>query len=136
METEFKQSDLEAYLDEALPGEEMAAVEHALRTDKRLAARLSSIHSRRNAGVHSVGEIWRKHRLSCPSKEQLGSYLLEALPDETADYIAFHLQVAGCRICAANLADMQDRQKEDREVVDQRRRKYFQSSAGYLRSKR
>jgi hypothetical protein len=133
MTDNFRQSDLEAYLDEALPPEEMVAIERELRTDRSLVGRLSAIHARRNAGVHSVGEIWRGHRLSCCTKDQLGSYLLQALPEQIADYIAFHLEVVGCRYCLANLADLQAQQKENREVIQLRRHKYFQSSAGYLR---
>jgi hypothetical protein len=133
MTDKFRQSDLEAYLDEALPPEEMVAIERVLRADHSLAGRLSSIHARRNAGVHSVGEIWRGHRLSCCTKDQLGSYLLQALPVQIAEYIEFHLEVIGCRYCLANLADLQAQQKEDREIIQLRRRKYFQSSAGYLR---
>jgi hypothetical protein len=132
MSAEIRQSDLEAYLDEALPAEEMVAIERMLRGDRGLIGRLSSIHARRNAGLHSVGEIWRGHRLSCATKEQLGSFLLQALPDKMADYIAFHLEVVGCRFCLANLADLKAQQKEDREIIKLRRRKYFQSSAGYL----
>jgi hypothetical protein len=133
MTAAFRQSDLEAYLDEALPAEEMFAIEQALRSDRGLAGRLASIHARRNAGVHSVGEIWREHRLSCCTKEQLGGFLLQTLPDEVADYVAFHTEVIGCRFCNAILADLKIQQKEDREIVESRRRKYFQSSAGYLR---
>jgi hypothetical protein len=133
MKIDIRQSDLEAYLDEALPAEEMVAIEQVLRADRNLSVRLSSIHARRNAGVHSVGEIWRSHRLSCSTKEQLGSFLLQALPEQIADYIAFHLEVVGCRYCLANLADLKAQQKEDREIIQLRRRKYFQSSAGYLR---
>ena len=134
MKTVFQQSELEAYLDEALPAEEMGAIERMLREDQGLVKRLSLIHARRNAGVHSVGEIWRNHRLSCVTKEQLGSYLLQALPDALADYIEFHLEVVGCRYCLAKLADLKAQQKEDQQSVQLRRRKYFQSSAGYLRA--
>jgi hypothetical protein len=134
MPTAIRQSDLEAYLDEALPAEEMAVVERALRDDRKLLGQLATVHSRRNAGVHSLGEIWRRHRVSCPTREQLGGYHLETLPDETADYIAFHLQVVGCRYCQANLHDLQTQVQEDQKVVETRRRKYFQSSAGYLRT--
>jgi hypothetical protein len=134
MSTEIRQSDLEAYLDEGLPAEEMVAIERVLRGDCNLVGRLSSIHARRNAGVHSVGEIWRGHRLSCATKEHLGSFLLQALPEKLADYITFHLEVIGCRYCLANLADLKAQQKEDREIIKLRRRKYFQSSAGYLRA--
>ena len=130
----FHQADLEAYLDEALPPEEMARMEQALRNDAGLMRRLAAVHGRRNAGVHSLGEIWRRGRLSCPTREQLGSFLLKAIEPEASDYIAFHLETVGCRYCQANLADLKRRQAEAHETVQVRRRKYFQSSAGYLRS--
>jgi anti-sigma factor RsiW len=128
-----RQSDLDAYLDEALPPEEMARVELALRKDRHLARQLATINARRDAGVHSLGEIWRRHRLSCPTRENLGSYLLDALAEAQADYIAFHLQMVGCRYCRANLTDLERQQAEAPDVAQTRRRKYFQSSAGYLR---
>lgn len=132
----IRQSDLEGYLDEALPPEQMAQVELALRKDPALLRQMTAIHSRRNAGVHSLGEIWRRGRLSCPSREQLGSFLLAALPDDAADYIAFHLDVVGCRYCQANLADLESQQAEKQEAVQRRRRRYFQSSVGHLRRRR
>ncbi len=131
----LSQSDLEAYLDEALPPEQMARVEKALRETPELIRQASAIHSRRNAGVHSLGEIWRAGRLSCPSREQLGSLLLGVLPGELADYARFHLNVIGCRYCLANLADLKNQQVEGNEVVETRRRRFFQTSAGYLRGK-
>jgi hypothetical protein len=133
MTERIRQSDLEAYLDESLPPERMAQVELALRKDATLVRQMAAIHSRRNAGVHSLGEIWRRGRLSCPSREQLGSFLLAALPDEVADYITFHLDVVGCRYCQANLADLEHQQAENQEVVQTRRQRYFQSSVGHLR---
>ncbi len=126
-------SDLERYLDEALPVEEMARIEQALRTDRPLAERLAAINARRDSGVHSLGEIWRRHRLSCPTRQQLGSYLFGAISGEWGNYIVFHLETVGCRYCQANLADLKRQQAESSEVVQTRRRKYFQSSAGYLR---
>ena len=135
MSTPLRQSDLEAYLDEALPPEEMARIEQVLRKDPGQLRQLTAINSRRDAGVHSLGEIWRRGRLSCPSREQLGSYLLGAMPEEPADYIRFHLEVVGCRRCRANLADLEARQAELPQTAQTRRKKYFTSSAGYLRSK-
>ena len=135
MPKQLRQNDLDAYLDEALPPEEMARVEQALRENPELGRQLVAINSRRDAGVHSLGEIWRRHRLSCPSREQLGSYLLDVLPDDLADYIGFHLKVVGCRYCQANLADLERQEAESPDAVQTRRQKYFQSSAGYLRSR-
>ncbi len=128
-------SDLEAYLDEALPPEEMARMEKVLRDDAALLGQLAAIQSRRDAGVHSLGEIWRRRRLSCPSRGQLGNWLLDALPDAEAAYVRFHLEVVGCRYCQASLADLQDQQSEPTQAAQSRRRKYFQSSAGLLRER-
>jgi hypothetical protein len=125
-------ADLEAYLDEALSPELMAKVEQALRQDPKLHGELTAIHGRRDAGVHSLGEIWRRRRLTCPTREQLGSYLLGVECDELADYIAFHTEVAGCRACQANLLDLRQQQTEPRDKATARRHKYFQSSAGHL----
>ena len=133
MSVPFRQSDLDAYLDEALPAEEMGRLEKALRDDAELMGRLQTIHGRRNAGVHSLGAIWRRRRLSCPSREQLGSYLLGAVPDDVAAYIAFHVEMVGCRYCQANLADLRAQQTQQAAQVEPRRRRYFQTSAGYLK---
>jgi anti-sigma factor RsiW len=126
-------SDLEAYLDEELAPEEMAGVEQLLRKRPELGQRLTEINARRDAGIHSLGEIWRRHRASCPTREQLGSFLLGAVSDDLAEYIHFHVQTVGCRYCLANLDDLKAQQEEKAETVSTRRQKYFQSSAGYLR---
>jgi len=80
-------------------------------------------------------EIWRRHRVSCPTREQMGSFLLRVLDEEEADYIRFHLDVVACRLCHANLEDLKSRQAETDDIAVVRRRKYFDSSAGYLRKK-
>ncbi len=135
----FRPTDLEAYLDEALPPEEMTRIEKAARADDDLLRQLAAIHGRRDAGVYSLGEIWRRQRLSCPSREQLADSLQGKLEKGLARYVAFHVEVVGCRYCRANLADLADladlqsRQAGKRETAENRRRKYFRSSAGYLR---
>jgi hypothetical protein len=129
------QSDLQAYLDEALAPAEMTAIETELRKKPELLQQLAAINARRDAGVHSVGEIWRRQRLSCPSREQLGSYLLGALDGGQAEYIDFHIRKIGCRYCQANLEDLRRQQEETAETVKTRRTKYFQSTAGHLRRK-
>ncbi|OHB76571.1 MAG: hypothetical protein A2W31_03395 [Planctomycetes bacterium RBG_16_64_10] len=133
MTKQFTVADLEGYLDETLPAATMAAIEAALRANAALVARLTTLIARRDAGIHSVGDCWRRGRLSCPSRQQLGSHLLRALPDEVAHFITFHLQTVGCRYCAANLADLKAQQAESPVDRDGRRRRYFQSSAGYLK---
>jgi hypothetical protein len=126
---------LEAYLEEALPPEDMARVENAARGQAELLRRLAAINSRRDAGSHSLGEIWRRHRLSCPTRAELGSHLLGVLSPGEAEYVQFHLTIVGCRYCQANWQDLANQQAEGAETTASRRRKYFQSSAGYLKGK-
>jgi hypothetical protein len=135
MPANFTNSELEAFLDEALPIERMTAIEEALRSSDDLQARLAAVNGRRDAGVHSLGEIWRRHRLSCPSRQQLGSHLMGILPREEADYIKFHIETIGCRYCAASINDLKSQQSAAESEVEHRRRKYFQSSVGHLRKK-
>lgn len=133
MQQKFTNAELEAFLDEALPIERMTAIEDALRNDEALLRRLTETNGRRDAGVHSLGEIWRRHRLSCPSREQLGSYLLGVLSADAADYVTFHLETVACRCCAASLDDLRGQQAAvDAGAMHERRRRYFQSSIGHL----
>ena len=94
---------------------------------------LEAINGRRDAGVHSLGEIWRRNRLTCPTRQQLGSYLLDIHSDGLADYIRFHLETIGCRYCQANLIDLKSHQAAAPPAAARRRSKYLQSSAGYLK---
>ncbi|MCO8123722.1 hypothetical protein NHH03_18395 [Stieleria sp. TO1_6] len=129
--TEFTDAELIAFLEEALSDQRSTELEAQLRQDAALRERLITVRGRETAGLHTLGAIWRRSRLSCPTREQLGQYVLETLPDEEADYIRFHLDTVECRYCAANLADLQSASQPTDSTA--RRRKYFQTSAGYLR---
>jgi hypothetical protein len=130
----FSQTSLRAFLDEALDAPQMAAIETALRDDPALVEKLAALVAERDAGLHSLGEIWRRGRLTCPTREQLGSYLLGALPDDVADYVTFHVENIACRTCGANLADLKSQaEASSARPTEQRRQKYFQSSVGRLR---
>lgn len=124
-------AELEAYLDEALPPERMLAVEEALRDDAGLVDQLTQINARRDAGVHSLGAVWRRRRLTCPTREQLGSYALGVLPDDHMGYVKFHLETVCCRVCVASLQDMTT-QHTAGDQDEGRRRRYFQSTVGRL----
>lgn len=133
MTASLRASQLEAYLDEALPAREMARIEHLLRASPDCAAQLAEIVARRDAGVHTLGEIWRRHRLACPTRGQLAGYMSGTVPEDEAAWIAVHLNVVGCRACLANLSDLKDRQGETSAAAQIRRRRFFQSSAGHLK---
>lgn len=123
---------LAGYLDDALSDAETAQVEQALRTSDKLRGELKLMMQERDRGEHSLGAIWRRHRLSCPGRDQLRAYLLKAVDDGLADYIDFHLDTIGCAFCQANLADLKARHEEPKTRVEKRRRKMFESSAPYL----
>jgi hypothetical protein len=120
MTDSFTEADLEAYLDEALAPEKMTEIEAALRTSNDLVEQLKAINARRDEGIHALGEIWRHLRLS-------------VLSDEEASYVCFHVETIGCRYCQANLQDLKLQQSEAADSSDTRRRRYFETSAGYLK---
>src|SRR6516162_1451253 len=132
--TEITRERLHAYLDDALSDAETARLEQALRQSEPLRRQLRQAMQERDRGEHSLGAVWRRERLTCPPREQLGSYLLGVLDDAVQEYIKFHLNTVGCPFCLANLADLQALQKEPVPKAKERRRRYFQSSAGYLQA--
>lgn len=121
---------LHAYLDDALSDAETSKLEQQLRSDEALRTQLRDALQERDRGEHSLGAVWRRERLTCPSREQLGSFMLEVLDPEHQDYVEFHLKVIGCPFCVANLADIQEHQMAPQS--QQRRKRYFHSSAGLL----
>lgn len=128
---DFTDAELVAFLDEALSDDRATALESELRNNDDLRQRLITVRGRETAGLHTLGAIWRRSRLSCPSREALGQYVLEALSPDEAEYVDFHLNTVQCRYCSANLTDLQtSAQASDNSV---RRQKYFQTSAGYLK---
>ncbi|RUL81425.1 hypothetical protein [Tautonia sociabilis] len=124
---------LRAYLAESLPAEEMARVERGLRGSASLRQRLEDVRQDRpESTIHTLGAIWRRARLSCPDREELGSFLIEALDPEHIDYIIFHLEVVECPFCRANLADLRGQFAADTPSTQVRQRRYFQSSRHLL----
>ncbi len=117
---------LHRYLDDTLSDHETARIEQELRQSPALQNMLKTVMQERDRGEHSVGAIWCRNRLSCPTREQLGSYLLGVLDPDFQDYVAF---------CHANLADLRKLHEEPAPKAQARRRKFFESSAGLLRDR-
>jgi hypothetical protein len=126
---------LRGYLAESLPATEMARVEKAMRDSAELRERLERVrHDRSDPSLHSLGAIWRRARLTCVTREQLGSYLLDVLDSALADYVKFHVEVVECPFCRANLADLSARSQPATPVDQERRRRIFHTSRGLLSS--
>lgn len=129
---DFTDAELEAYLDETLDPDRASLIESQLSEGSELLARLSHINGRRDAGIHTLGEIWRRNQLGVPSREVLGSYLLGVLDDDKSDYIDYRINILKCPFTIANLNDLKNEQKANDESVQTRRSSYFQSSVGYF----
>jgi hypothetical protein len=132
--TRITDAELLGYLDEALSVEQMTRIEQELRNSPELLQRAAGLLRSRDAGGVTVGEVWRRMRLSCPSRVQLGSYLLDACSRPLAEYIRFHLETIGCRVCLANVEDLKRHQPDSAES-QRRRDRFFKSSAGVMRSR-
>ena len=124
---------LRAYLLDELPAGTLARVEKALRDSAELRAQLEDVRQNRaEAGLHSLGAIWRRARLTCPSRQQLGSLLLDALDPDLAAYLHFHIEVVECPYCQANLADLKGRAEPASTVARTRQHRILQSSRHLL----
>ena len=125
-------AELLAWLDEDLPPARMSDIEQQLRSSTDLQRRTAGLISNRDHGALTVGEVWRRQRLSCPSRHELGSYLLQALEQGPSNYIRFHLETIGCRTCLASFEDLQQAQATTPETL-QRRQWIFASSVSKLK---
>lgn len=121
------------YLNDALPDAELALVEKTVRDSAELQELARSVREELDRGEHSVGAVWRRDRISCPTREQIGGFVLQALDPDLLDYIEFHLKVIGCPYCQANLDDLAKKQAETEEPNKRRRQRIVESSAGIMR---
>ncbi|MEM9365613.1 MAG: hypothetical protein AAGD07_06415 [Planctomycetota bacterium] len=128
----FSDAELLAFLDESLGARRSAEIETAVRDDPALQNRMVQLRGQSIAGLHTIGSIWRRHHLSCPSRETLMAYTKGTLEMQHAQYIDFHLRDVGCRFCQANLEDIAEQTHATGESQN-RRRRLFQTSAGHLR---
>ncbi|AGA28045.1 hypothetical protein [Singulisphaera acidiphila] len=132
-QTAIDDETLRSYLAETLPGEDMARVEKSLRDSAELRARLEDVRQNRgDTGLHTLGAIWRRGRLTCPNRQQLGSYLLDALDPDFASYLTFHLDVVACPFCQANLADLKAKAAQPSGASKSRHHRILRSSQHLL----
>jgi hypothetical protein len=133
LDQEFTDAELEAYLDESIESGRAVEIEAALKTEELLLARLSQINDRRNAGMHTLGEIWRRNQIGVPTVEQMGNYLLGVIPEGEAAYIEFRIDTLKCPFTIAMQKDLQAQQRDSPEQSAIRRSRIFNSSAGLLK---
>ncbi len=125
---------LRAFLSDSLPDAEATEVEKRIRDDAAVRKLYAQVQEEDDRGEHSVGAIWRRAHVSCPTRDQLGGYLIQGLDDDVIDYITFHLTTVGCAYCGANLDDLKARQAEAAgDGAKKRRKKIVHSTGGKLK---
>ena len=130
MSQTFTDEELMAYADERLPVDQAAELERLLRSSTDLVQRFAELVRSRESLDPSLGAMWRRGRWSCPPRAVWSAFVDGRLGDGLSQHLRFHVEVIGCRVCAANLADLQ--QSGDHTDSEGRVRKIFQSSAGRL----
>ncbi len=126
----FSDAELLSWVAESLDVQRSTAMESALRDSAELQQRLSELVVQHESGQLDLAEIWRRRRLTCPSRSTWSAWLVGRIGGEFREYLEFHLDQLGCRFCAANVADLQS--SGDPES-NQRVRKFFETSVGRLR---
>ena len=124
---------IESYLHDALPPERAAAVEKAIRDKPALLALVAQVRQETDHGEHSIGAVWWRERLSCPTREQLSMALEEILDEDFASYVDAHVKLVGCHVCQATLDDLRHLRAEATAPRTERRRRIVDSSAGVFR---
>ena len=130
MSAAFTDEELLSYADERLPVARAAELERLLRSSTELVNRLAELMRDSDNGDPSLGAMWRRGRWSCPPRAVWSAFVDGRLGDGLSQYLKFHVDTIGCRICAANLTDLQ--QTAGTSDSEGRVRKIFQSSAGRL----
>ncbi|MCE9533531.1 MAG: hypothetical protein K8T89_20765 [Planctomycetes bacterium] len=110
MADEISREQMHAYLDDALSESETARIERLMRDSSEYRTLLIQVREERDRGEHSLGGIWRRERLSCPSRTDLNGFLHGILEANHHTYIEFHLKTIACPTCLANLDDLQEKQ--------------------------
>ena len=125
----FTDEELLAYLDERVSPTRAAEVERQLRASSELLNRLLQLLQSAERGDVTLGGMWRRGRWSCPPRAVWAGFVSGRLGDGLSQYLQFHLDTVGCRICEASVRDLREMDDGDGEL---RVRKIFQSSAGRL----
>lgn len=136
MDCDFAQSitvdDLIKFLFEKLPPSEMARIEKILRGSEDLMDVYNALILTYSNEEHSVGAIWQRNRLSCPTREQLSNFLLDAMSDDLRAYIQFHLQTVDCPFCQAQLEELKALKKAGKKAAPGRANQTLQEGVRLL----
>lgn len=133
---EFSDSELEAYLDSTLDPQRAGELEEVVRSDPHLLRRLAQVNARRSAGIHTLGEIWRRNQIGVPTKDEMRQHLSGTLTADESNYIEFRIKDLKCVFTLALLQDLQSETGDGREKSKNRRKKIYDQGAPLLPKKK
>jgi hypothetical protein len=129
----FSDAQLLAYAEERLPMAATLQLEKSLESDEKLKTDLRRVCGQHLTGELSLATIWRDFQVGCLSQDQLAAYVGHQLGGALADYVRFHIDEVGCRICEARLDELARlAHNSSNEQVTPLASKCFNSSVGLI----
>lgn len=104
----YSREYIHAYIDGALSPEETEAFALKAQRDSELRGQIRTVQSEFDYHNHTVGSLWRRNQLTCPSDQDIVDYQrgeLAIINPEIADYVQFHLKSIRCIYCISSAAE-------------------------------
>jgi hypothetical protein len=102
----FSDARLLAYVEERLSIADTIRLEKSLDADEQLKTDLCRVSGQHVTGELTLAAIWRDFQVGCLNHEQLAAYVRHQLGGGLADYVRFHIDEVGCRVCEARLDEL------------------------------
>ena len=105
----YSREYIHAYIDGALSPEEADAFTSMAYGDSELRGKIRTVQTEFDYHNHTVGSLWRRNQLTCPSDQEIVDYQRGALAiinPEIADYVQFHLTSIRCIYCISTAAEL------------------------------
>lgn len=128
MTEDFTDEELLAWQEETLPVSRMRQMEAAFRNSPEFVERYRKLQEQLDQGGLTLGEVWRRHRIGCFSKEMLARHARGETSAGLSEQILFHLQTVECVWCQAVFETLNE---DDLN----RTQRVFQTSLGGLKPK-
>ena len=104
----YSREYIHAYIDGALSPEEADAFTLMAYGDSELRGKIRTVQTEFDYHNHTVGSLWRRNQLTCPSDQDIVDYQRGALAiiyPKIADHLQFHLNSIRCIYCISTAAE-------------------------------
>ena len=104
----YSREYIHAYIDGALSPEEADAFTSMAYGDSELRGKIRTVQTEFDYHNHTVGSLWRRNQLTCPSDQEIVDYQrgeLAIIYPKIADHLQFHLNSIRCIYCISTAAE-------------------------------